>query len=83
MRRRSGLEQASGKLAALSPVAILDRGYSLIFDAHGRLVRDWSQLAPGDPIHARLARGELDARIESLRADERKIVNNAPESEPK
>ena len=36
MRRRSRLEQASGKLATLSPVAILERGYSLIFDAARR-----------------------------------------------
>jgi exodeoxyribonuclease VII large subunit len=67
MRRRSRLEQAAGKLAALSPVAILERGYSLIFDARGTLVKDAAQLAPGDAIQARLARGELDARVESLR----------------
>ncbi len=67
MSHRSRLEQTSAKLAALSPVAILERGYSLIFDAHGTLVKDASQLAPGDPIQARLARGEVDARVESLR----------------
>ena len=54
-----------GKLAALSPVAILERGYSLIFDAQGTLVKDASQLQPGDAIHARLARGQLHARVES------------------
>ena len=66
MHRRSRLEQASGKLATLSPVAILERGYSLIFDAQGTLVKDASQLEPGDAIHARLAHGEVDARVESL-----------------
>jgi exodeoxyribonuclease VII large subunit len=65
--RRSRLEQVSGKLAMLSPVAILERGYSLIFDARGALVKDASQLATGDKIQARLARGEVDARVESLR----------------
>jgi exodeoxyribonuclease VII large subunit len=67
LRRRSRLEQAAGKLTALSPVAILERGYSLIFNAQGALVKDASQLAPGDAIQARLARGELEARVESLR----------------
>jgi exodeoxyribonuclease VII large subunit len=67
MRRRSRLEQASGKLETLSPVAILERGYSLVFDERGALVNDTSQLTPGDLIHARLARGEVDARVESLR----------------
>jgi exodeoxyribonuclease VII large subunit len=76
MRRRSRLEQASGKLATLSPLAILERGYSLIFDAQGALVKDAAQLAPGDPIQARLARGELRARVESLGNIE---PNNDPE----
>jgi exodeoxyribonuclease VII large subunit len=67
MRRRSRLEQAGAKLAALSPVAILERGYSLIFDSQGALVKDAAQLAPGDPIQARLAHSELRARVESLR----------------
>jgi exodeoxyribonuclease VII large subunit len=70
MRLRSRLEQASGKLATLSPLAILERGYSLIFDAQGTLVKDASQLSPGDAIQARLARGEVDARVEALRETE-------------
>jgi exodeoxyribonuclease VII large subunit len=67
MRHRSRLEQASGKLATLSPVAILKRGYSLIFDAQGTLVKDVRQLRTGAAIQARLARGQVDARVESLR----------------
>ncbi len=63
--RRSRLEQAAGKLDTLSPLAILERGYSLIFDAQGTLVKDASELEPGDRIHARLAQGEIDARVES------------------
>jgi exodeoxyribonuclease VII large subunit len=65
LRRRARLEQAGAQLAALSPLAILQRGYSLIFDPHGALLKDASQLAPGDPIQARLARGQLRARVES------------------
>ncbi len=72
MHRRSRLEQASGKLDTLSPVAILERGYSLIFDAQGALIKEAAQLEPGDAIRARLARGEVDARVESLRKAEPK-----------
>ncbi len=64
--RRTRLEQAAGKLEALSPLAILGRGYSLIFDARGRLVKDTAQLATGDLLRARLAKGEVAARVESL-----------------
>jgi exodeoxyribonuclease VII large subunit len=72
MGRRSRLEQASGKIESLSPSAILERGFSLIFDAHGTLVKDVSQLQPGDRIQARLSRGQFDARVESLRKGEPK-----------
>ena len=65
LRRRARMEQATAKLATLSPLAILERGYSLIFDADGALVKDAAQLSPGDAIRARLAQGSLDARIES------------------
>ena len=53
-------------------MAILKRGYSLIFDARGTLVKDAHQLQTGDTIQARLARGQLDARVESLRDTEPK-----------
>lgn len=69
LRRRSRLEQLAAKLSALSPVAILERGYSLIFDASGVLVKDATHLQPGDTIHARLAHGEADARVEATRPD--------------
>ncbi len=69
LRRRSRLEQAAAKLSALSPVAILERGYSLLFDASGALVKDAMQLKPGDAIRARLSHGEADARVEATRPD--------------
>jgi exodeoxyribonuclease VII large subunit len=65
MLRRSRLEQATTKLHALSPEAILERGYSLIFDAEGALVTNAVQIEPGNVIHARLAHGSLNARVES------------------
>src|ERR1700733_12399243 len=46
------LNQLSGRLGALSPVAILDRGYALIFDAAGNLVKDAAQVKAGDEISA-------------------------------
>src|SRR6185312_16031826 len=49
-RDRARLDQISGKLGALSPVKILERGYALIFDREGNLVKDAAQLSPGDQI---------------------------------
>ena len=80
MRRRSRLEQAGAKLAALSPVAILERGYSLIFNAQGSLIKDAAHLAPGDAIRARLARGEVDARVEALHPEGASSEESKPEA---
>jgi exodeoxyribonuclease VII large subunit len=57
------LERLGRALEMLSPLAILDRGYALVFDAAGQLVKDAEQLNAGDEISARLARGELRARV--------------------
>ena len=48
---------------ALSPVAILERGYALVFDAEGKLVKDADQVSEGQEIEARLARGRLGAVV--------------------
>jgi exodeoxyribonuclease VII large subunit len=60
---RAQINQTSGRLEALSPVRILDRGYALVFDSEGKLVKDAAQLSPGQEINARLAQGRLTAQI--------------------
>ena len=62
-RHRARMEQLSAQLDALSPVKILDRGYALVFDAEGKLVKDATQLSPGDRISARVSRGTLSAEV--------------------
>jgi len=64
LRSRSRLEQIEHQLKALSPVAILERGYALVFDSAGKLVKDSGQVAAGDQISAKLARGQITARVE-------------------
>ncbi len=68
-RERARLEQLSGKLDALSPVKILERGYALVFDSNGELVKDAAQLAPGDQISARVSRGTLTAEVKRTRTE--------------
>lgn len=64
LRNRSRLDQIEHELRALSPVAILERGYALVFDSSGKLVKDSAQVSAGDEISAKLARGQLTARVE-------------------
>jgi exodeoxyribonuclease VII large subunit len=63
LENRAALERRTASLEALSPLAILNRGYALVFDAKGELVRDASYLAVGDELSARLARGRVRARV--------------------
>jgi exodeoxyribonuclease VII large subunit len=63
LESRGALDRRTASLEALSPVAILNRGYALVFDAKGRLVKDASRLKAGDEVSARLARGRVRARV--------------------
>ena len=64
LTQRGRLDQISGRLEALSPLAILDRGYALVFDAKGKLLKDVAKTRPGDQVSARLARGSFRATID-------------------
>jgi exodeoxyribonuclease VII large subunit len=63
LQRRARLERLASQIEALSPVAILDRGYALVFDVSGKLVKDAAQVKVGEDIRARVARGEIDATV--------------------
>ena len=62
---RATLDRRTASLEALSPLAILNRGYALVFDADGQLVKDAAQFNPGDEMSARLARGRVRAQVVS------------------
>jgi len=61
--RRARWEQLSARLDGLSPLKILDRGYSVVFDPSGKPLIDASQVSSGDELKVRLAKGGLDARV--------------------
>ena len=67
---RAALDRRTASLEALSPVAILNRGYALVFDGKGQLVKDAAALAPGDDLSARLARGSVRARVTASETNE-------------
>jgi exodeoxyribonuclease VII large subunit len=65
LRRRSRVEQIEHQLKALSPVAILERGYALVFDSSGKLVKNSAQVEAGDEISAHLAIGSFTAKVKT------------------
>jgi exodeoxyribonuclease VII large subunit len=62
-RRRAALEQAAGRLRALSPRATLERGYAIV-RREGGLVRSATAVRPGDAIGVEVADGAFGARVE-------------------
>lgn len=63
LQHRVRAERLDTALHSLSPLAILDRGYSLIFDAEGKLLKDARTVQVGDRISARVAHGQLQAQV--------------------
>jgi len=70
LRNRYRWERLHGSLLALSPKGILARGYALVFDAEGRLVKQASQLSSGDQIRTQLGRGEFTAKVDLVKDNE-------------
>jgi exodeoxyribonuclease VII large subunit len=56
-------ERFQTALESLSPLAILERGYALVFDSEGKLLKDAHRVKVGDEISARLAHGEIHAAV--------------------
>jgi exodeoxyribonuclease VII large subunit len=63
-RRRERLSRAAAKLEALSPLAILSRGYAVAMREGGRTpLLSASEVRPGERIRVRLHEGELKAVV--------------------
>jgi exodeoxyribonuclease VII large subunit len=63
--RRARLDGARAQLAALSPLATLDRGYAIVRrTADGHVITDPGQLDPGEAIEVTVRSGSFGARRE-------------------
>ncbi len=65
--RRTRLGACADRLRALSPRLVLERGFCIVRGADGSLLRTASKLAVGDLMSVEFARGEADARVETVR----------------
>jgi exodeoxyribonuclease VII large subunit len=61
--RRQALRALAGRLQGLSPLAVLSRGYALVWDGGGALVRHPDEVAVGDLLRIRVAGGDLAATV--------------------
>jgi exodeoxyribonuclease VII large subunit len=65
-RAGDGLAACRLHLEALDPVRVLERGYAIVRDERGHVVRDASGVAAGEAVAVQLSVGRLDARIEGV-----------------
>jgi exodeoxyribonuclease VII large subunit len=70
--RQARLNRASARLETLSPVAVLSRGYALVYSDSGTLLRSAADILPGQSIRARLAEGTLEAQVTAINATEKR-----------
>jgi exodeoxyribonuclease VII large subunit len=64
--RAHRVSRLAAGLEALSPLAVLARGYSLTFKDNHSLVRSPDDVRPGELIHTRLASGQITSRVEGI-----------------
>ena len=64
--RNEALNVKMAKLDALSPLAVLTRGYSITQAEDGSVLRDAASAKPGDKLKIRLERGKLNAEVFSV-----------------
>ena len=66
-REHARVETGLAALAHLDPAQTLARGFSIVRDASGALVRDSERLDIGQPLEIEFARGGASTRVERLR----------------
>lgn len=64
---RQRFRQEQGRLAALDPVAVLKRGYSISYSPDGRVITHATRIKRGDAVRVHFVDGDAHTRVESVR----------------
>ena len=63
---RQQLDRTAGLLDAVSPLATVKRGYSIVTDTNGDPLRDTATIVSGAAVQAHLARGTLHCTVDAV-----------------
>lgn len=66
----STLARLAASLDALSPLSVLSRGYAIVRDGAGHVVKDASELGAGDEVRVLLGTGSFDATVTATHTTE-------------
>lgn len=78
---RERLAREAGRLEALSPLAVLSRGYSVTLRGDA-VLRRASDVAPGDRIEVRLEQGRVEAEVTGITPAEPTSQESGPNDGP-
>lgn len=68
--KENQLRQAGGRLEALSPLKVLERGFAVVRSEDGQIVKDAAQVQVGDTLSVVLNKGELLVKVGEKRVKE-------------
>ena len=80
-REQGLLARSRGQLAALSPFAVLNRGYALATTHDGTVIRDASTVSVGDQLTIRLHQGAVVAEATAIEKDSKKTAEQKKNEE--
>jgi exodeoxyribonuclease VII large subunit len=68
VQHQQHLHNVMQRAHSVSPLAVLSRGYAIISDQDGNVLRDATQVRVGDVVRAKLSAGEVSASITAIHA---------------
>lgn len=66
---RQRFATVTAKLDAMSPLKVLTRGYAMVQNGHGQVIRNVAQVQPGDSIYLRLNDGNIEACVTGVQEE--------------
>jgi exodeoxyribonuclease VII large subunit len=69
--RKMNVSGTIRQLDALSPLKVMSRGYGLVYDdQERRLIKSIADVQPGDTIKVKVADGQMDCKVQSLKGEQ-------------
>ena len=75
-QKAARLSQRAAKLDALSPLAVMARGYSAVFDGSGKALSSRKGLKAGDPLRVRFSDGAVNTIVKGWEDHDRENGND-------
>jgi hypothetical protein len=79
-RAQQSLSSVHIRIEGLSPVRVLERGYAVVRDANGQVLRDSSQVSAGSVVSMSLARGSVIATVDAAHSEVVQVSDAEPRS---